>query len=356
MTAGFPQPAALPPPTADDWAIYHEFLALVPLIFGDVVPTEAPSFRARSGQPGAGKSFTAALEENGSDVYADADLFKAAYPEYREACEQGRRAEADSIFQPKAEAMQRMAMAWAAGAPPEVVATANTWLRDPGQSRAAMEATAAALAAGDGQQFNLARHGVPLAEDEFTAEMSFFRGVGFESRIAYHAVPAALSRLRLTARYFREGYETQGHGLYCAPEIHDWCFDRIPECARWADRLGIETEVAGPYGEIVDPIGSDTGELVEQERGRDLTESELVEFVNLYKTVERRLTPPDRAKSQDELKEIVGLLPPASRAEVLSRLALPEPAVTASGADTGRVVQASSVPERPTSTTPGVKK
>ncbi|ATY62104.1 zeta toxin family [Cordyceps militaris] len=148
--------------------------------------------------------------------------------------------------------------------------------------------------------------------DDFAELAALFRAAGYRVEVVVMAVPAALSRLGILARFYSRAPEAHSRGLpvrLTPTKVHEDAYAGLLRAAAWLDEDGAKADqVVGKSGRVW--VGARRGEAstieaaVERERCRPLTE------------VERRIALEDVQKldeheeAREQLEEVKGLLKP----------------------------------------------
>jgi UDP-N-acetylglucosamine kinase len=266
------------------------------------------------GQPGAGKTATTAvildrLRARGGPAHICGDLYKPYHPTYDQLMAADE-ATAGAYTRLDARAWHTKAEAYARDQRADVVI--ETALSGPGG---------------------------------FTDPAAAFRAAGYRIEVAALAVPAALSRLGIMARY-ADQLAAHGHGRMVATDNHDTCYDGILDTAAQIDagRLADVVQVLRRGNHLVhanhlSPAGDwATGprmrEAIETERDRPWTPGEARDFLHATQRLGRQLGTTWHPSVSAVLDLARPHLPPGAEAAARAARAaratagLPEPSTT----------------------------
>lgn len=195
-------------------------------------------------------------------------------------------------------------------------------------------------------------------EAEFERLVGPFKDAGYRAEAALMAVPEALSRLGMVARYWNE-VRTVGHGRYVDVETHDACYRRVIRAAEAIDAMHLTDSVfvfrrtgSAVYANHLDDASGwaappMTAHAVVAERQRTWTDAELTGFRQSLSRLRVEMGPP----WQTELHDIARLAPhPSAR---VPRPAIPGAATLAAQAYPERLTTVQQ-PSRPRSVPPAV--
>jgi hypothetical protein len=259
---------------------------IVPAELSAGVGVDRPVVVFVAGQPGAGKTRTtetvvAGFAVRGSAIVVNSDFYKPYHPRYQELLETDDRTAAAYT---SLDGRRWMAQAEAYLLRRRVNTVIETTMRDPG---------------------------------DFVEPADLFRGAGYRVEVAILAVPAALSRLGIVARYHQQ-VQAAGHGRLTERTNHDACYAGVVRTAEHLDARALAHSVAVYrrgnhllYSNTLTPTGTwqrppVTVAAVTAERTRLWSTAEANDFlIHLYR-LERELGP----DWHPELDEIIHLARP----------------------------------------------
>jgi UDP-N-acetylglucosamine kinase len=240
--------------------------SIVPQLLAQAVPQDHPVLVIVGAQPGAGKTGVTGnildlLAQRGGAAHIDMDRYNPYHPSHN-WIRYSDPARADAHLRPDGELWWQRAQSYAIT-----------------------------------RRLDVLLESAMQAEAEFEDIASRFAAAEYRVEVALMAVPRALSRLGILARYLEEVTDT-GRGRLVAPEIHDRCYDGVLRGARAVDtgqapaqeisvfRRGnslVYSNSRDSLGRWARPPGAATA--VTTERQRQLTDPEL----KAYRTLRDRL-------------------------------------------------------------------
>ncbi|MGL5859615.1 MAG: zeta toxin family protein [Angustibacter sp.] len=244
---------------------------IVPAELGALIHQEHPVAVFVGGQPGAGKTATTAgvldrLAARGGPAHVCGDLYKPYHPAYRRLL---------AVDEATAGAYTRLdTRAWHA--------KAEAYARD--------------------QRADVVIETALSGPSGFTEPAAAFRAAGYRVEVAALAVPAALSRLGIVARYVDQVAE-HGHGRMVTTDNHDACYRGILDTAAQIDtgHLADIVQVLRRGNHLVHANHlTQTGQwatrpqmrqAIEAERDRPWTTAEARDFLHAASSLTRQLDP-----------------------------------------------------------------